>query len=174
MSTSVLKGRRTYLRPLAPGDRSAFLAMARSSRQFHRPWTSPPSTTPAFSAYLENTHSGRFVALLLFLKADHRLVGVFNLSEIVRGGFRSAYLGYCVDAAFAGQGLMSEGMQLTLRHAFRVLKLHRVEANIRPENKASIRLARRSGFKREGFSPRYLKIGGRWRDHERWAIRSDD
>jgi ribosomal-protein-alanine N-acetyltransferase len=65
---------------------------------------------------------------------------------------------------------MSEGMQLLLRHAFRTLKLHRIEANIQPGNEASLRLAERAGFEYEGYSPRYLKIGGRWRDHERWAI----
>ena len=69
---------------------------------------------------------------------------------------------------------MTEGLRLTLKYAFKVLKLHRVEANIRPDNVASIKLVRRCGFKREGFSPKYLKIGGRWRDHERWAIRTDN
>jgi [ribosomal protein S5]-alanine N-acetyltransferase len=64
-------------------------------------------------------------------------------------------------------------MQLVLRHAFVELRLHRLEANIQPGNTASIALARRCGFEREGFSARYLKIGGRWRDHERWAIRAE-
>jgi [ribosomal protein S5]-alanine N-acetyltransferase len=70
--------------------------------------------------------------------------------------------------------MMTEGLRLTLKYAFKVLKLHRVEANIQPGNVASIKLVRRCGFKREGFSPKYLKIGGRWRDHERWAIRTDN
>ena len=61
-----------------------------------------------------------------------------------------------------------------LRDAFTRLRLHRLEANIQPGNAASIALAARCGFEREGFSPRYLKIGGRWRDHERWAILSDE
>jgi [ribosomal protein S5]-alanine N-acetyltransferase len=76
-------------------------------------------------------------------------------------------------AAFAAY-LMTEGLRLTLKYAFKVLKLHRVEANIQPGNVASIKLVRRCGFTREGFSPRYLKIGGRWRDHERWAVRADN
>jgi len=63
---------------------------------------------------------------------------------------------------------------LALRHAFRPLKLHRVEANIQPENVASIRLVERLGFRREGFSPRYLKIGGRWRDHVRYALLAEE
>jgi ribosomal-protein-alanine N-acetyltransferase len=69
---------------------------------------------------------------------------------------------------------MREGIELVLHDAFAVLRLHRIEANIQPGNHASIALARGAGFSREGFSPRYLKIGGRWRDHERWAILAED
>ncbi len=64
-------------------------------------------------------------------------------------------------------------MHLVLREAFTTLRLHRLEANIQPGNRASILLVQRCGFELEGFSPRYLKVGGRWRDHERWAIRAD-
>ena len=65
---------------------------------------------------------------------------------------------------------MSEAIALALQRAFRELALHRVEANIQPDNTRSIALVRRFGFRREGFSPSYLKLGGRWRDHERWAL----
>ena len=68
---------------------------------------------------------------------------------------------------------MTEGMGLVLDYAFSELGLHRLEANIQPGNTASIALVRRCGFVREGFSEKYLKIGGEWRDHERWAIRAD-
>jgi ribosomal-protein-alanine N-acetyltransferase len=69
---------------------------------------------------------------------------------------------------------MTDALRLLLEEAFERLRLHRVEANIQPGNAASISLVRRSGFRLEGLSPRYLKIGGRWRDHERWAILSED
>jgi ribosomal-protein-alanine N-acetyltransferase len=69
---------------------------------------------------------------------------------------------------------MREGMLLVLKHAFRKLKLHRLEANIQPANRASIRLVRSYGFVREGFSRRYLKVGGRWQNHERWAILAEN
>lgn len=98
------------------------------------------------------------------------IVGVINMGNIIRGLLQGAYLGYYAFAPHAGKGLMSEGMQLVLKHAFQKLRLHRLEANIQPGNQASIRLARRCGFVREGFSRRYLKVNGRWRDHERWAI----
>jgi ribosomal-protein-alanine N-acetyltransferase len=66
---------------------------------------------------------------------------------------------------------MREGLELVLARAFTELRLHRLEANIQPGNHASIALVRGAGFVREGYSERYLKIGGRWRDHERWALR---
>ena len=69
---------------------------------------------------------------------------------------------------------MTEGLAQALRWIFGELRLHRVEANIQPGNAASRALARRLGFRREGLSPRYLKVGGRWRDHERWALTVDD
>ncbi len=100
-------------------------------------------------------------------------MGAINLSEIVRGGFQSAYLGYYVGAAFARQGFMTEALQLMLKYSFNELKLHRLEANIQPANVASVALVKRSGFIREGFSRDYLKICGQWRDHERWAITAD-
>ena len=102
------------------------------------------------------------------------VVGYFSLGEIARGSLNSAFLGYWASQPWAGRGAMSQGMQILLRHAFRTVRLHRVEANIQPGNRASIALAQRSGFRKEGFSPRYLKIGGRWRDHERWAMTVED
>ena len=112
--------------------------------------------------------------ILVCRLADGIIVGVFTLSQIVRGMFHSAYLGYYAERPYSGQGYMTEGMRLVLRHAFTDMKLHRVEANVQPENAASIALVKRSGFRLEGFSPRYLKVGGRWRDHQRWAILIDD
>jgi ribosomal-protein-alanine N-acetyltransferase len=108
--------------------------------------------------------------LLVRRRADDAILGVVNLNEIVRGSFQSAYLGYYAFRPHSGQGYMTEGLALVLRHAFEGLGLHRLEANIQPGNRHSRGLVRRLGFRKEGFSPRYLKIGGRWRDHERWAI----
>jgi ribosomal-protein-alanine N-acetyltransferase len=112
--------------------------------------------------------------LLVVRRDDGAIVGAFTLSQIFLGNFRSAYLGYWVGVRHARQGYMAEGIELLLRHAFRKLRLHRVEANLQPGNEASRALVRRAGFRQEGFSPRYLKIAGRWRDHERWAITVED
>ncbi len=156
------------------GDRREFLDLVEASAELHRPWTYPPADAASYRRLLERNRADNFYALLARRASDDAIVGLFEFSEVVRGGFQNSYLGYWVGAPFAGQGYMTEGMQLALRFAFSELRLHRVEANIQPANKRSLALAKRAGFRREGFSPRYLKIGGRWRDHERWAILSDD
>jgi ribosomal-protein-alanine N-acetyltransferase len=167
---ALARGERVFLRPPEAEDREEFLTAMRQSRGLYRPWVMPPLDGPAWEAYLARTCRPGFVGLLACLREGGAIAGVFNLSEIVRGVFQSAYLGYYAVAPFAGRGYMTEGLHLVLRHTFEKLKLHRLEANIQPGNRASIALAARCGFVREGYSPRYLKIGGRWRDHERWAI----
>jgi ribosomal-protein-alanine N-acetyltransferase len=168
------EGSRVYLRPPTRADEREFVALMRASRSFHRPWASAPTDPERFAAYLADSRRPDFEAMLVCRHIDDAIVGFFNLSHITRGLLQSAYLGYAAGKPHAGQGYMREGIQLVLRNAFLTLRLHRVEANIQPGNHASIALARRAGFRREGFSPRYLKIGGRWRDHERWALLADE
>jgi ribosomal-protein-alanine N-acetyltransferase len=165
---------RAFLRPPNARDRDEFISLMRTSRAFHRPWATAPTDDERFAAYLVDSRRADFEAMLLCRQVDGAIIGFFNLSQIVRRSLQSAYLGYAVGEPYAGQGYMREGINLVLRHAFGELKLHRIEANIQPGNHASIALARGAGFQREGFSPRYLKIAGRWRDHERWAILADD
>lgn len=165
---------RVYLRAPESSDRAEFIALMRTSRSFHRPWATAPTDDEAFDAYLADSRRPDFQAMLVCRLDDRAVLGFFNLSHITRGSLQSAYLGYAVGSIFAHQGYMREGIELVLRDAFMVLRLHRIEANIQPGNHASIALARGAGFSREGFSPRYLKIGGRWRDHERWAILAED
>jgi len=155
-------------------DRREFIELVESSVDLHRPWTYPPADAASFRRLIERNRSDDFYALLARRTEDDAIVGLFELSGVVRGSFQNAYLGYWAGQPFAGQGYMREGMQLALRFAFSDLRLHRVEANIQPANKRSLALVQQSGFRREGFSPRYLKIGGRWRDHERWAILADE
>jgi ribosomal-protein-alanine N-acetyltransferase len=165
---------RVRLEEPASADRSEFLELVEASVELHRPWTYPPADAASYRRLLERNRSDDFFALVLRRNEDDAIAGIFELSGIARGFFQNAYLGYWVGAPFAGQGYMREGMEHMLRFAFSDLRLHRVEANIQPGNTRSLALARQAGFRREGFSPRYLKIGGRWRDHERWAILSDD
>ena len=165
---------RVFLRPPARSDEDEFVASMQASRALHRPWLYAPQTPEDFREYLVRALRPTTEFFLACRVEDDAIVGFLNLSEIVRGSFQSAYLGYGAVARFAGQGYMGEALGLLLQEAFTGLRLHRIEANIQPGNAASIALVRRRGFQLEGLSPRYLKIGGRWRDHERWAILSED
>jgi len=144
--------------------------MLRASRALHRGWVAPPASSVAYAAWLQRLRGPAHVGFLACLVEDGVIAGVVNLNEIVRGSFQGAYLGYYANARLAGNGYMREALALALDQAFGALRLHRVEANIQPANQRSIALVESLGFHREGFSPRYLKIGGRWRDHERWAL----
>ncbi len=169
----VLKTRDAQLvRPTA-ADATSFLAAVARSAAHLQPWMSLPATPSKFKGYLDvlarDDHLGYLV-----LTPDHDLAGVVTISQIVRGCFHSGYLAYAGFLPFLGQGWMSAGLGAVLSDAFGELGLHRLEANIQPGNQASIALVRRLGFTREGYSRRYLRIDGEWRDHERWAILADD
>jgi len=159
-----------HIRPVTRHDADEFLALMKASRELHEPWISPPLTRRAFDAYLSRTGRDDHEGLLICIPEPERIVGVINLNNIVRGSFLSASLGYYVGLPYAGQGYMTEGLRAAVAYAFNSLGLHRVEANIQPNNAPSINLVKRCGFKLEGFSPQYLFIAGAWRDHERWAI----
>jgi len=165
---------RVHLRVLARADRDEFLALARDSRELHRPWTYPPERADQFDDLFARSRRDEFVCLLACVNGSNEIAGVFTVSQIVRGAFQSAYLGYYAHARHSRQGLMREAMEQVLDHSFGPLALHRLEANIQPGNQPSIALARGAGFRLEGFSPRYLLIGGQWRDHERYAITVDE
>jgi [ribosomal protein S5]-alanine N-acetyltransferase len=171
---AVVVRREIYLRKPAPRDAEELIALNRASLKLHRGLVSPPTAPDQFTAYLKRSRQSDCACFLLCRVLDKTIVGSVNLSQIFMGGFRSAYLGYYIGEPYAGQGYMSEGIALMLQYAFKQLKLHRLEANIQPGNSASIALVKRAGFVREGYSRRYLKIGGRWRDHERWAIVYED
>jgi ribosomal-protein-alanine N-acetyltransferase len=170
-------GTRVYLRRPTARDESEYVALRRRSATFLRRWepAAPRGKTPRqlFMAWLASAQSGRHEKLLICRKPDGAILGAINLNEIIRGPAQNAFLGYWIGAAHARQGYMTEALSLALRHAFGSLRLHRVEANILPVNVPSIALVRRAGFHYEGYSPGYLKIDGRWEDHERWALVAD-
>jgi len=167
-------GEKVFLRPPTKRDAEEFIALNRASTHLHRGLVSPPTLPAQFVEFLQRARRHDCACFLICRVEDNAIVGSINLSQIFFGGFRNAYLGYYVGAEYSGRGYMTEAFQLMLRYAFESLKLHRIEANIQPENLASIALVKRAGFVREGYSRRYLKISGRWRDHERWAIIAED
>jgi [ribosomal protein S5]-alanine N-acetyltransferase len=165
---------RVFLSTPAPDDEQEFLTSVVRSESLHRPWVFPPSTHAEYQQYMERIGSGRTIAFMVRRSSDQQFAGVINVSEPVMGVFQSAYLGFYSFAGFERQGYMTEGLALVLDRAFGELGFHRLEANIQPGNAASSALVARLGFRREGFSPRYLLIDGAWRDHDRWAILSDE
>ncbi|MGF1515467.1 MAG: GNAT family N-acetyltransferase [Elainellaceae cyanobacterium] len=169
-----LSSSRVYIRKPAADDLQKLLSLRQRGKAFHAPWVSLSLSKQKCRDYINRCRNKDFEGLLICQAADNEIVGVVNLSQIFYGAFQNAYLGYYADVEFAGQGLMAEGVGLAIAHAFETLKLHRLEANIQPENAASIGLVKRLGFTQEGFSPRYLKINGEWRDHERWALTVED
>ncbi len=156
-------------------DKTLFLKAMNQSQPLHDPWVSPPKTSEEFDVYIhkyaENQDQNKS---FLLLNQSGNIAGVFNINQIVRGFLQSGYLGFYAVEGYAGQGYMSAGLKLVLKKAFEELGLHRLEANIQPDNFRSINLVKKNGFKKEGFSPRYLKINGEWRDHERWAMTYED
>ncbi len=155
-------------------DADEFIAQAKRSLKFHSGLVKPPTDKEGFHEYVTKSESESDECLVVIRKEDKSLAGAVNISQIFYGGFKSAYLGYYLFKGFSGKGYMTEALTLVLRYAFQSLKLHRLEANIQPDNKSSIKLVERCGFTKEGFSKKYLKVGGKWRDHERWAIVKED
>jgi ribosomal-protein-alanine N-acetyltransferase len=103
-----------------------------------------------------------------------RLAGQLTVGNVVRGAFNSAYVGYWVDAGVAGRGVMPTALALAVDHCFSTVGLHRVEANVRPENAASRRVVEKLGFRQEGLHERYLAIDGAYRDHIGYAMTVED
>lgn len=166
------KPRVTLKRP-EPGLASDFLAAVRRSRDLHGQWVVAPDSLATYRGYLQRLEQGNHLGYLV-LTGDGSIAGVINVNEIVYGALRSGYLGYYGFAPLNGQGYMRAGMRKVMTRAFGLHRLHRLEANIQPGNESSRRLAASVGFRLEGYSPRYLKIRGRWRDHERWAITREE
>jgi [ribosomal protein S5]-alanine N-acetyltransferase len=170
----IAEGPRVGIRYLTLDDAEEFCARARESTELHHPWLFPPIDPESFGVY-----AGRIVddptrhGLLVCERAGGGIAGFVNINNIVENAFLSGALGYGAFAHAAGRGLMSEGLALVVAHAFGPLGLHRLEINVQPANTASVALARRGGFRLEGYSPDFLYIDGAWRDHERWAITAE-
>ncbi len=169
---------RVYVRVPRPEDEKPYLAAVRRSLDHIRPWN-PISADPAeFRAWLDRLERGELVSYLIVNREDDGLVGVCNVANIVRRRFQNATLGYNAFLPYAGTGRMTEGMRLVVDRCFAPepegLGLHLLEINVQPDNLRSIALARRLGFRYEGFSPRMLYINGAWRDHERFALTAEE
>lgn len=178
-------------------DKPAVMSLRRASRTFLEPWeaTPPDGSSPfgpgwfdRFLATSRTDSSHRFVIIAHSLpdagprrrpgrgasaattNISETIVGQISLGGIIRGAFQSCYVGYWIGQPFARKGHMRCALALALDYAFQTLDLHRVEANIVPENEPSKGLVRSFGFEYEGLARRYLRINHQWRDHEHWAM----
>jgi ribosomal-protein-alanine N-acetyltransferase len=173
------------LRPPAEVDRAAFVSLRRASAEFLRPWEprmwddGEQFGDPSFDRLLTRAERETEEPFLITRRVDGVVVGYVGLGQIYRGPFRSCHIGYWIGAPWAGRGYAKAGVSACVANAFAPgseggLGLHRIEANIIPANAASIAVVKGVGFRMEGYSPRYLEIDGAWRDHERWAITTED
>ena len=168
-----LKGFRVRIQPPEEADKVAFLAAMQDSVGLHYPWVSAPKDSKGWQRYMDRLKRLNEAGFLVRSLRDGSICGVVNLNIITYEALCSAHVSYFGVAGQAEKGYMKEGLIQVVRHAFADLGLHRLEANIQPDNHASIALAQSAGFQYEGFSPRLLKINNIWCDHERWAILAD-
>jgi ribosomal-protein-alanine N-acetyltransferase len=168
---------RLILRPPERRILYFFMDYIKRNKDFLQPWEPLHSETyykesfwkKWLTMYKKRVEAGTELRYWLFLKEDDMCIGYLSCSGIIRGVFHSGHLGYACDEKYGGQGYMSEALEKFVSFMFEHENLHRVEANINPINKASIRVAEKNGFTLEGKSPEYLYINGKWEDHLRYA-----
>jgi ribosomal-protein-alanine N-acetyltransferase len=150
-----------------------------------RPWSPspPPGTNPLGFTELGRSISKQrrdwkagtgYVFVALLRQAREPIIGRVALTSVARGPWQSAQLGYWIDAASGGRGLMSEGVELVLAFAFGQLRLHRVQAAVMPTNQPSRRILSKRGFREEGYAARYLRIGNAWEDHVIYGLTAEE
>jgi ribosomal-protein-alanine N-acetyltransferase len=173
-----MSGSPVYLRRLERGDLDALSELRLRNREFLQPfeplrpesfWTLAGQERDLDSS-LEASVSDRGFAFGIFEKDTDEMVGRIALSNVSRGAWQNATVGYFIDQAHQGRGYATEAVRWVLRWAFDELRLHRVQAGVMPRNVASARVLEKAGFRLEGRSPRYLCINGTWEDHDMYAV----
>jgi [ribosomal protein S5]-alanine N-acetyltransferase len=177
-----LQGRHVSLRAPLMTDYAAWAELRAQSRPelvpYEPVWTRDELGRTAFryriKHYAREAAQDLGYALFIFDASGERLLGSITISNVRRGVAQAASIGYWIGTQEAGRGRMTEALRLVCPFAFRILRLHRLEAGCVPENRASIRVLEKSGFVREGVARQYLRINGGWRDHLLFARLSDD
>ena len=171
------------LRPVRLRDGSAWSRLRLRDEEYLRVWEpdaegtwAERSTTMAWPVMCSGLRATarRGQALPFSITLDGRFVGQLTLGNVVRGSLRSAWVGYWVESGVAGGGIGTGAVAMAVDHAFGPVGLHRVEATVRPENAASLRLLAKLGFRDEGLLRRYLEVDGAWRDHRLLALTTDE
>jgi len=155
------------LRPVQAKDAAAWRDTRVRNAAWLRPWEPTNPETPLYRSSLGLT-------IPWVVTYDGRFAGQLTVGNIVWGSARSAQVGYWIDEACAGRGVIPTTLAMAMDHCFFVIGLHRVEATIRPENHASRRVVEKLGFREEGIRRRSLHIDGAWRDHLCYALTAED
>jgi [ribosomal protein S5]-alanine N-acetyltransferase len=184
---AVLQDGDVILRPYRRSDARQWSEVRCYNEPWLRPWEAAPpapwhemNSVRAFRlirrSMAQAARAGESMPFAICLRTDagDQLVGHINLGSIVRRAFSSAYCGYWIDSRVAGRGIMPTALALMVDHAFGPGRLHRVEVNIRPENKPSRRVVEKLGLREEGYHPKYMFIDGGWRDHIGYAVTWED
>jgi ribosomal-protein-alanine N-acetyltransferase len=174
-------GSRIFLELLQRSHAQQLLDYRKRNFTYHRPYSPAQDERELqlsdqealIAGYLERANRDQGYYFGVFLRHGGTLIGQMNLNNVVRGAFQNAHVGYSMDEAHTGQGLMSEALGIACEVAFSVIALHRLQAAVMPWNIASIRVVEKNAFRKEGFAPDYLKIAGRWEDHVIFARRVD-
>lgn len=171
------------LRPLATRDASAWREARVRNAEWLRPWEPTNPETPLYQSNL-----GPYVGMVRTMRREARhgvtlpwvvtydgtFAGQLTVGNVIWGSARTASVGYWIDQDFAGLGVIPTALAMALDHCFGVIGLHRIEATIRPENRASRRVVEKLGFREEGIRRRCLHVDGAWRDHICYAITAED
>jgi [ribosomal protein S5]-alanine N-acetyltransferase len=177
-----LAGERVAIRSFGYGDVGELTELRIRNRAFLEPWEPRRSagffTEGGQRAEIERDRqewaADRTYAFAICEARGGRMRGRIALANVVRGAWENATVGYFVDEDSGGRGYATEAVALTLRFAFGPCRLHRVQAAVMPHNARSIRVLEKNGLRHEGFAPRYLRLDGSWRDHELFAITSEE
>jgi ribosomal-protein-alanine N-acetyltransferase len=172
----------TAIRPLEIADAAELLAVRSASREHLAPWEperdasffTKPTQRERLEADLAAWQEQRGFAFAVLEAGDGRMIGGVNLSNVVRGAWQNATLGYWLAATATGRGHATRAVRLVTAYAFAHCELHRVQAAVIPRNAASLAVVRRAGLRHEGMALRYLRIAGRWEDHEIFAATVED
>ena len=175
------------LAPMRQRDRAAWERVRRANAAWLRPWeaTLPPgaqigpvSYPGLVRALSRQAREGRMLPWLVFYDRGDgegpQLAGQLTVSGIVGGSASWGQIGYWVDERLAGRGIIPTAVALAVDYCFDVMRLHRIEIAIRPENVQSLRVVTKLGFRSEGLRPRYLHIDGDWRDHLVFALNAEE
>lgn len=171
------------LRPVRLRDGSAWSRLRLRDEDYLRAWEPDAEgtwaerfTTMAWPVMCSGLRASarRGQALPFTITLDRQFAGQLTLGNVVRGSLRSAWVGYWVESGAAGGGVATGAVALAVDHAFGSVGLHRIEATVRPENAASLRVLAKLGFRDEGLLQRYLEVDGAWRDHRLLAVTRDE